>query len=203
MKKISIIAAIAFLGIIGLLYAFKAADKIEWKLDKAHSRLGFEVSHLTISDVDGRFKVFDANLISEKNDFSDAVVTMAAEVGTIDTDNNKRDADLKGPDYFDSAKFPMITFKSKSFKKVNDRNYKVTGDLTIRGITKTVVLNAFWRTGINPMSKAAVAGFKVTGTIKRLDFGVGASTSVAMIGDDVSIEANVEFEKVSTGITSK
>lgn len=192
MKKVSIIILTA---ITGLLFAYKAVDHQEWTMDKAHSKLSFSVGHLMVSDVDGWFRNFDATVVAEKSDFSDAVVTMTAEVESIDTDNSIRDKDLKSDNFFDVAKFPRITFKSKSFTKVDNNNYKVTGDLRIHGITKTVELNAYSRMGTNPMSKADVVGFKVTGTIKRLDFGVGKNSPTAVVGDDISIVANVEFEK--------
>jgi polyisoprenoid-binding protein YceI len=102
---------------------------------------------------------------------------------------------LKSPDFFDAAKYPQITFKSKTFKKVDDSNYKVTGDLTMHGVTKNVELDALCRMGTNPMNKKEIAGFKITGKINRTDFGVGASTPNAMIGDEVSIVANVELSK--------
>ncbi len=108
---------------------------------------------------------------------------------------NNADKHLKSPDYFDAVKYPAITFISKTFKKVDDKNYKVTGDLTMHGITKTVELDAVCRVGANPMSKKTIAGFKITGTIKRSEFGIGASMTSAMLGDEVSIVANAEFIK--------
>jgi polyisoprenoid-binding protein YceI len=194
MKKSSM-NLLTVLAFTSLLFSFKTAAKSEWALDKPHAKLGFTVGHLMVSDVEGWFKDFDAKITSEKEDFSDALVTLTAQTSSINTDNEKRDADLKSSSYFDVAKYPLMTFKSKTFKKTDDKNYKVTGDLTIHGITKTVELNALCRMGTNPMSKKTIAGFKVTGTIKRLDFGIGASTPTAMIGDEVTLVANVEFDK--------
>lgn len=192
MKKILIITMLA---ITGLFFAFKTVDSQEWVLDKQHAKLSFSVSHFMVSDVEGSFKNFEATIVTTKNDFSDAIVTMAAEAGSINTDNTMRDNDLKSASYFDAAKYPLLIFKSKTFEKIDDQNYKVTGEMTIHGITKTVELNAFARMGTNSMTKKEIAGFKVTGTIKRLDFGVGVKSPVTMIGDDVTIVANVEFGK--------
>jgi polyisoprenoid-binding protein YceI len=192
MQKISIIITTL---LVGLFFAFKTSEKAEWMLDKSHAKLGFTVSHLMVSDVEGWFKDFDAKITTDKEDFSDAIVTMTAKVNSINTDNEKRDEDLKSASYFDATKYPTLVFKSKTFKKIDSQNYLVTGDLTIHGVTRTVELNALCKMGTNPMSKKPIAGFKVTGKIKRLDFGVGAGTAEAIIGNDIDIFANVEFSK--------
>lgn len=179
----------------GIIFAFIGTPKHEWALDKSHSKLGFSVSHMMISEVDGRFNNFEAKIVGEYDDFSDAVATMTAQVSSVNTDNDKRDEDLRGPNYFDTKKYPTLSFKSSSFKKLDDRNYKVIGDLTIHGITKQVELNAFVRTGDNPMTKKAIAGFRVTGKINRLDFGVGLSAPTTIVGNEVDLIANVEFAK--------
>jgi polyisoprenoid-binding protein YceI len=192
MKKI---ATISIVAVAALLFAFKTIENATWSLDKAHAKLGFTITHLMVSDVEGWFKTFDAKVTSSKEDFSDAVAEMTADVNSINTDNEQRDKHLKSPDFFDAAKYPAITFKSKTFKKVSDKNYKVTGDLTMHGITKTVELDATCRVGTNPMSKQTIAGFKITGLIKRADFGIGTSMTSALLGDEVSIVANAEFIK--------
>jgi polyisoprenoid-binding protein YceI len=192
MKKFSIVLMTI---LVSSFFAFKAIEHNDWVIDKSHAKLSFSVSHLMVSDVDGWFKNFDATITAEKSDFSDAVVTMTADVNSIDTDNSMRDKDLKSVSYFDAEKFPRMTFKSKTFLKVDDMNYKVTGELRIHGITKTVELNALCRMATNPMTKKEVAGFKITGTIKRLDFEIGKGATTTLVGDDVAIVANVEFGK--------
>jgi polyisoprenoid-binding protein YceI len=166
-----------------------------WTLDKAHAKLGFSITHLMVSDVEGTFKTFDITLNSSKDDFSDAVITLTADINSINTDNDKRDAHLKSPDFFDAAKFPSLSFKSKSFTKVSGKNYKLTGDLTIHGVTKTVTLDVVYNGTItNPMSKKLVSGFKISGTIKRSDFGVGGAMT-GVLSDEVTIIGNAEFDK--------
>jgi polyisoprenoid-binding protein YceI len=192
MKKTIIIAIVALTTIF---FAFKTRDNATWSLDKAHAKLGFTVTHLMVSDVEGWFKTFEAKVTSSKEDFSDAVAEMTADVNSINTDNEKRDTHLKSPDFFDVAKYPVITFKSKTFKKVNDKTYKVTGDLTMHGISKTIELDAICKVGTNPTNKQPIAGFKITGMIKRTDFGIGTSMSSNLIGDEVTIVANAEFSK--------
>jgi len=192
MKKISIIAIVA---VTVLSFAFKQTTQGTWAVDKAHAKLGFTIRHMAVSDVEGWFKNFDAKITSSKDDFSDAVVELTADVNSINTDNDKRDTHLKSPDFFDATKYPSLSFTSKTFKKVSDKNYKITGDLTLHGITKPVELDAVCNIGTHPMSKKTIAGFKVTGTIKRSDFGIGGSMPTTMLGEEVSIIANTEFVK--------
>lgn len=192
MKKITIITLVA---IMTLLVSFKVPDKVAWSIDKDHAKLGFTISHLMVSDVEGWFKTFEATVTTSTRDFTDAVVVMTADVNSINTESEARDKHLKSPDFFDAVKYPVLSFKSKTFTKVNDTNYKVTGDLTMHGITKAIELDAICKMGTNPTNKKEVAGFKITGTVKRSDFSIGTSTSNAMIGDEVTIVANAELVK--------
>jgi polyisoprenoid-binding protein YceI len=167
-----------------------------WTLDQSHAQLGFSISHLTVSEVEGTFRSFNATIISSKEDFSDAVIELTAEVNSIDTDNEKRDEHLRNPDFFDAAKYPTLIFKSKSFKKLTDKKYKLVGDLTLHGVTKSVELDVTLNgTAIHPYTKRTIAGFKVSGVIKRSDFDISKDTPSAMLGDEVTITANTEFIK--------
>ncbi|MEO7992146.1 MAG: YceI family protein [Chryseolinea sp.] len=167
-----------------------------WSVDKAHSKLGFSTVHLLVSDVDGSFKNFDAKITSSKEDFSDAVIELTADAASVNTENEKRDEHLKSPDFFDAAKFATLTFKSKSFKKVSGKNYKLVGDLTLHGITKSVELDVILNgIAVHPYNKKSIAGFKIKGVIKRSDFGIGAGTPSAVVSDEVTITANTEFAK--------
>ena len=192
MKKLVLFAAV----LSTTLFAFKPAAEFIWGADTAHSKLGFEITHLMISDVEGSFKKFESKITASKDDFSDAVVELSADVNSVNTDNEKRDAHLLNADFFDAAKYPKLTFKSTSFKKVANNKYKVAGNLTFHGVTKPVVLDATLR-GIsnNPATKATIAGFKVTGTIKRSDFNFGTKYATAMLSDEVTLNANTEFVK--------
>jgi polyisoprenoid-binding protein YceI len=168
-----------------------------WSLDKAHNKLEFSVTHMLLSEVSGSFKVFNAKVTTSKDDLSDAVFELTAEVNSINTDNENRDAHLKKPDFFDAAQFPTLTFKSTSFKKVDGKKYKLVGNLTIHGITKPVELDATLNgPTVHPyMKDKKVFGLKATGTIKRSDFGVGAGTPEAAVSDEVAIVASAEFFK--------
>jgi polyisoprenoid-binding protein YceI len=190
MKKLVLVAAL----LSTTLFAFKPAAEFIWGADTAHSKLGFEITHLMISDVEGSFKNFQSKITASKDDFSDAVVELSADVNSVNTDNEKRDAHLLNADFFDAAKYPKLSFKSTSFKKVSTNKYKVAGNLTFHGVTKPVVLDATLR-GIsnNPATKAKIAGFKVTGKIKRSDFNFGSKYAEAMLSDEVTLNANTEF----------
>lgn len=178
------------------LLAFKPIADGTWTVDQAHSKLNFTVTHMMVSDVEGTFKNFKATVTSSKDDFTDAVVDLSAEVASVNTGNDQRDGHLKSDAFFDAAKYPTLTFKSTSFKKVDAKNYKVSGNLTIHGVTKPITLDAVLRGQYNNQQTGKpVAGFKVTGTINRKDFGIGAGMGSAMVSDEVTLVANTEFAK--------
>lgn len=167
-----------------------------WNWDKAHSQLNFGITHMGISEIDGSFGSVTAKITSSKDDLTDAVVELSADVSSINTGNDQRNNHLKSPDFFDAAKYPTLTFKSTSFKKLDGKNYEVTGDLSLHGVTKPVVLHATLNgTTTNPMNKKLVSGFKVTGTIKRSDFGIATGFPAGAISDEVALNANAEFIK--------
>ena len=117
-------------------------------------------------------------------------------MSSINTGNDQRNTHLKSADFFDAAQFGTLTFKSTSFQKVSDKNYKLAGSLTLHGVTKPVTLDVVYNgTVVNPMSKKTVAGFKITGTIKRSDFGIATSFPVTALSDEVKLNANAEFVK--------
>ena len=188
MKKITLAAAIIFASVTTFAQG--------WTLDKNHAKLGFTVTHLLISDVDGQFKNFDVKVTATKDDFSDAVIELTADVNSINTDNDYRDNDLKSPKFFDAAKFPTLSFKSTSIKKIDAKNYKLSGNLTMHGVTKAVELDVIYNGTItSPMSKKPVAGFKIKGTVKRSDFDIATSTPNAIVSDEVELNANIELDK--------
>ena len=187
MKKLNLIAVLVFLA--------SSAFAQTWTVDKAHAKLGFGITHMMLSEVDGSFKYFDATITSSKDDLSDAVFEVSAPIDSINTDNKGRDKDLRSDKYFDAAKFPKLTFKSTSFKKVEGNKYKVTGDLTLKGITKPIEFDLTLNGPIeHPRSKKKVIGIKATGTFKRIDFGIGQPGGM-MLSEEVLIIANGEFVK--------
>lgn len=168
-----------------------------WTQDPAHSILGFEVTHLGIADVPGHFSDFDVTITSSKDDFSDAVVELTAQTASIDTRVEQRNNHLKSEDFFHVAKFPAMTFKSTAIKKAGKNKYKLTGNLSLNGVTKPVTVTMEHRGTIpNPNANGApVAGIKITGEIKRSDFNLGSGFPAPMISDEVIINADGEFGK--------
>jgi polyisoprenoid-binding protein YceI len=176
---------------IMLLLATGVFAQTTYKVDKNHSKVGFAISHMMISEVEGQFNSFDATIVSSKDDFSDATVEFTADVNTVDTNSERRDGHLKSADFFDAAKYPTITFKSTSLTKTGDKTYKVAGDLTMHGVTKPVTLDATLTGTAAGRDGKKLVGFKVTGTLNRIDFGIGKSGPST--GDEVTITAKTEF----------
>lgn len=188
MKKL-----LLFLSMFVGLSAFTTPNTT-WERDQPHAQLGFTVTHMGIADVSGTFNNFDVMISASKNDFSDAVFELTADINSIDTRVEARNNHLKSADFFDVAKYPTMTFKSTAIKKTGTDKYKLTGNLTIRGITKAVTMDLLYRgTMVNPQSKATTAGFQLTGTIKRSDFDLGSKFPEPIISDEVRIKADGEF----------
>lgn len=191
MKKLLILFAIT------LSTLSSVAQTQTWKNDPAHSRLGFIVKHLTISEIDGRFNDFSIEVITTKPDYSDAKITVTAKVASINTDVTARDNHLRSPDFFDAEEYPVITFQSVYLKKTGENTAKLYGNLTLHGITKAVTLDVVHLGTVkNPMNNAETAGFQIQGIIKRSDYNLGSKFPEAMISNDVRIIANAEFSPV-------
>ncbi|WP_394990534.1 YceI family protein [Emticicia sp.] len=184
MKKITV------LGFALLVSAASYAQS--WKLDKAHAKMTFTVTHLLMSEVDGVFKNFDANITSSKEDFSDATFDLSADMKQVTTNNDMRDGHLQKADMFDTEKFPGMTFKSTSITPAGAKKYKLAGVLTLKGVSKPVILDlTLIGTGTNRQGKKLV-GFKASGIVNRTDFGVGAMPS-AVVSEEVELRASGEF----------
>ena len=163
-----------------------------WSVDKAHAKVNFTVTHLMLSEVDGTFKSFDAKLTSSKEDFSDAVFEFTIDAKSVNTNQENRDAHLNRADMFDTEKYPTITYKSTSIKSTGPKKFQLTGDLTIKGVTKPVTVDlTLVGTGQNRQGKKLV-GFKASGTINRTAFGVGAMPA-AVVSEEVELRASGEF----------
>ena len=195
MKKLSILLAVVLITSFGV----KAQDV--WKFDAVHSQIKFNVEHLVISEVSGHFKTFDGEVKASNEDFSGSEVSFSIDVKSIDTDNEKRDGHLKSDDFFNAEQFPSITFEGKSMEKVDDKNYKLTGDLTIRDVTRTVELAVKYGGTIQDPYGNTKAGFKITGNISRFDYGLKWNAAMEagglVVGEDVEIVCNVELKKQS------
>lgn len=198
MKSILHLVAPAALG-LALLSVPAAASATTWEVDASHSRLGFSVRHLMVTNTRGHFKKWTGVIEIDDKDPTKSKVAIDVDVASIDTDDEKRDEHLRAPDFFDAAKFPKMTFKSTKIVK-GGKGYKVTGDLTIKDVTKSVVLE------IEGPAKAVKdpwgnekSGAAVTGVINREDFGLKwnapLETGGVAVGKDVKLEIEVELLK--------
>jgi polyisoprenoid-binding protein YceI len=188
------IAALPLLLVAGLAHA----DSVEWKLDTSHTSVGFSVPHLVVSSVDGKFKEATASIKLDDADLTKSTVSVEINAASIDTGDQKRDDHLKSPDFFDAKKFPKLTFKSTKIAKAGAA-YKLTGDLTIRDVTKSVTLDATVSAPVKtPWGNQARAA-KVSGKIKRGDFGLkwnkALETGGVVVGDEVTIDVKAEVTK--------
>jgi polyisoprenoid-binding protein YceI len=175
------------------------AQSSSWKIDPAHSAANFSVRHLGISNVHGRFGGVSGEVVLDPADLTRSSVKAIIDTTTVDTGVPMRDTDLKSDHFFDVAKYPTMTFVSKSIAKSGD-GYTVTGDLTMHGVTKPVVLTMDAPSGEVVMGKATRRGFDATTTIHRKDFGLTYDETLtkagdAMIGDDVKVTLEIEATK--------
>ena len=194
MKKLTILLGFLLLGA-------GAMAQSTWSFDKVHSNISFNVEHLVISEVTGKFGSFEGGVVSSNDDFTGSTVNFVIEVNSIDTDNERRDNHLKSDDFFNAEKYPNITFKGKSLKHVNGNKYKLKGDLTIRDVTKSVVLEVKYGGTITDNRGNVKAGFKITGMINRfhyqLNWDAAMEAGGLVVGKDVEIVCNIELIKQS------
>ena len=195
MKKTLLSAALA--AVLGAA-SFPALAET-WEIDASHSNVGFSVRHMMVSNVRGSFGTFTARVDGSPADPSTAKISATIEVASVDTREPKRDEHLRAADFFDAAKFPRMTFTSTKVEKVSATKAKVTGDLTLRGVTKPVTLDVEYTQPVkNPWGKTIV-GASATGKINRQDFGVSFSktleTGGLLVGDEVTLQLDLEFVK--------
>ncbi|AHM62284.1 hypothetical protein D770_20175 [Flammeovirgaceae bacterium 311] len=175
-------------------HTFAVFAQPQWKSDQKQSKLGFSVTSMGINEVHGLFKNFEATILSSKEDFSDAVFSLTVDAASIDTDIKRRDNDLRSDNFFDVENLPQITFRSTSITKTGPNTYKLTGDLSMHGVTKVVSMDLLYKgTTQDPTTKALTSGFQVTGTLKRSDFNIGRGFMASMVGDEVNINADGAF----------
>lgn len=180
-----------------MVFAGSATAQTTWTIDKTHTNVGFTVTHMVVSEVSGRFKDFSGSVVTNGDDFTGAKIDVNIKTASVNTDNDYRDGHLKSDDFFGSEKFADATFKSTSFEKVSDKKYKVTGELTIKGVTKTVVLDATLGGIITLPDGSKKAGFKATTEINRFDFGLNWNKMVeagAIVDKTVTIQLNIELD---------
>ncbi|HKP31810.1 MAG TPA: YceI family protein [Chitinophagaceae bacterium] len=173
----------------------------KWSLDQTHSEIHFKVKHMMISTVTGQFSKFSSSVETVGDDFRTAKIQFTADVDSISTNNEQRDAHLKNGDFFDVPNYPHITFRSTNIAKVDDENYKVHGELTMRGVTKNIILDVEFGGIMQDPWGNTRAGFTIAGKINRQDYAISfggvTETGGLLLSDEVKISANAEFVKES------
>lgn len=174
-------------------------EKLTWSIDPAHSEVQFKVKHLVISTVTGQFTSFSGGLETNSEDFDNARAMFEAEVDSISTNNKDRDNHLKSADFFDAENNPKLTFVSTSFKKTGEDTYEMTGDITIRGNTRPIVLKVeHGGTMVDPYGSTK-AGFEIAGKLNRKDFGLEwngvTEAGGIVVGEEVKLLLNLQFAK--------
>ena len=166
-----------------------SALRTKWAFDESHAKVGFSVSHFGISETEGKFTKFKGEVEAAEPDFSDAKIHFIADVNSINTEDAQRDSHLKSPDFFDSASFPEITFKSKSLHA------------TMRGITRQIELDVAYKGTVDDPFGNTKAGFKISGAVDRTEFGLTWNGVLAagglLVGNDVYLDINIELLKTS------
>lgn len=170
-----------------------------WKIDSAHSRVAFSVRHMMISNAHGQFNKVDGTVEFDEGQPTRSTVDVRIEAASIDTRDEKRDGHLRSPDFFDAAQYPYLTFKSRRVEVVDDSHGKIYGDLTIKGLTREVVLNVEYSGQAKAPYGITSAGFTATTRINRKDWGlnwnVALETGGMLVGDAVNISIELEIMK--------
>lgn len=171
----------------------------KWVIDPSHSEISFKVKHLVVTTLTGNFTSFEGSAETLNDDFSDATINFTADVNSINTGNADRDGHLKSDDFFNAEAFPKLTFKSTSLTQTGDDTYKLTGDITIRDVTKSITLDVeFGGIAVDPWGNTK-AGFELNGKLKRSEFNLkwNALTEAggAVVSDEVKLNLNVQLVK--------
>jgi polyisoprenoid-binding protein YceI len=166
-----------------------------WQIDNTHSQVTFSVRHMMVSTVKGQFKVLSGKLEIDEQHPQNSWVEAEVDATSIDTRDERRDGHLRSPDFFDAAHYPTITFKSTNVEAVGDHEYRVTGDLTIHGVTRQVTFDAEYSGQLKDPYGMQRAGLSAKATINRKDFGLNWNQALesggVLVGDKVTIEIDL------------
>jgi polyisoprenoid-binding protein YceI len=179
----------------------KTDEKTKWTIDPVHTKIGFKVKHLMISNVTGNFREFEGQVTTNGNDFSTAVISFSLNSLSIDTEMADRDTHLKSADFFDAGNYPKITFSGSGLKDLGDNMYELTGDLVIKGVTKKVVLPVeFGGLMTDPWGNIK-AGFSIDGKINRKEWGLNWNAALeaggVLVSEEVKIICDVQLVKAA------
>ncbi len=186
-------------AVFALLFTLSPAHAQRvWKTDLSHSQVKFSVTHLVIAEVTGKFNDFEVTLTQTgKDDFAGSSLEATITMASIDTDNETRDKHLRSDDFFNAETYPVMTFKSAKIEKTGEKTYKITGDLTIRDVTRTVVLDTRYMGEVKDPRGTMKSGFKATTSINRFDYGVKWDKKIEagglVVGETVDITLLMEL----------
>lgn len=171
----------------------------KWSIDPTHSEIGFKVKHMMFTNVSGSFQKFDATIETAGDSFEGAEIDFSGDIDSISTGNADRDTHLLSPDFFDAAQFPKINFVGTSFKKINEGDYELTGNLTLHGVTKPVTLATEFGGLMKDPWGNTKAGFSITGKISRKDWGLNWNSALetggVLVSDEVKLNIELQFIK--------
>ncbi|MGY3052840.1 polyisoprenoid-binding protein YceI [Pedobacter sp. UYEF25] len=171
-----------------------------WAIDPMHSKVLFKIKHLVISTVTGSFRKFEGQIISQGKDFNDAKVSLNIGVKSVDTNQTQRDQHLQGDDFFEADKYPSINFESTSFETMGGDNYKMQGNLTMKGVTKPVSLDVAYGGSEDNGHGVLKHGFEITGVVNRKEFGMTwnklTDAGGLGLGEDIKLSANIQVAEM-------
>lgn len=171
----------------------------KWVIDPTHSEIGFKVKHMMFTTVSGKFEQFEAEIISESDNFEDAKIWFKGQTASISTGNADRDGHLRSADFFDAEQFPTLEFKATSFKPQGNGDYKLEGELTLHGVTKAVTLDAEYSGQLTDPWGNTKAAFAINGKINRKDWGLNwnaaLETGGVLVSEEVKLAIELQFVK--------
>ena len=174
-------------------------EKSTWTIDPTHSEIGFKVQHMMFTNVSGRFNQFEATIENQDEAFETSKINFSTDVNSVDTSNTDRDNHLKSADFFDADNFPKLTFTSTEIQKITDGEYKISGDLTIKDVTKNISFETEYSGFMKDPWGNTKIGLSLNGKINRKDFGLtwnaALETGGVLVGEDIKLIAEVQFVK--------
>lgn len=176
----------------------------KWDFDPVHSELAFKIKHLMITNVSGSFKKFDVKVETQNDDFSTAQITATADMNSVFTNNEQRDAHLRNSDFFETEKYPELIFQSTKVEKVDNEAYNLYGDLTMKGVTKPVKLHVEHSGLTTDPWGGERAGFVITGKINHSDWGINFNglleTGGMVLSEEVKLNSEIQLVKITAPV---
>ncbi|MDD3723288.1 MAG: YceI family protein [Lutibacter sp.] len=173
--------------------------KTKWAIDPTHSEIGFKVKHMMFTNISGKFNAFEATIENEDNHFETSKISFSADVNSVDTNNTDRDNHLRSADFFDVENFQKLTFVSTKIKKISEGEYQLAGDLTIKNVTKNIVLETEYSGLMTDPWGNTKAGLSITGKINRKDFGLiwnaSLETGGVLVGEEIKLNCEIQLIK--------